>query len=137
MKTNRVWRTWEVDKSVGTNVIEALNKKRILEEIVAQYMAQLRTEIILFTKQFEATGGENFNIVGAWIKASRYTDLDFDEGAKYVHREMMVSEPRDKGLNKIIRTLRKGIKVRTIMETTTRIDTRVRIMMMTRSGKRW
>lgn len=65
MKTNRVWRTWEVDKSVGTNVIEALNKKRILEEIVAQYMAQLRTEIILFTKQFEATGGENFNIVGA------------------------------------------------------------------------
>lgn len=50
MKANRGWNTLEADKPACTYTIKASNKKRALDNIVAQEVTQLRAEVRLLTE---------------------------------------------------------------------------------------
>ncbi|KAF3653224.1 hypothetical protein FXO38_15745 [Capsicum annuum] len=63
--------TWDVDVPVGSYVIGG--------SVVAQEVAQLRTEIGLLTKQFVVIGAEKVNAVRSQGKAPRHDELDSEE----------------------------------------------------------
>lgn len=93
----------------------------------------MRTKIFFLTKKFVPVGTEKVNVVGALVKAALYEDSDSKEEAKYLDREVLGFRAKGKGLIKIIGTLRKGIKVKTIIEITTTYlgkETRVGIKMV-------
>lgn len=81
---------------------------------MAQEISYLSTEVGILTKRFSTMNSKKVNTVGTQGKASRLYNLDMNEEAKYLDREL-VSEPRSKHLLKVIGTLGKGTKVGTII----------------------
>ena len=76
-KTNRGWHTREADRPAETYSIGVSVKQKMLDDTVAQEVAQLRTEIELLAKKIMAGGTKKINVVGAQSKAPRYEEFRF------------------------------------------------------------
>lgn len=59
-------------------------------------------EIGFLTNQFTTFSLENVNTIGAQGKTPKLYDLDIEKEEKYLDREVMVFEPRTKGLIKTL-----------------------------------
>lgn len=86
--TNRGWHTRDSERSGGTYAIGASNAHGAANDMVAQEVAQLRTNIGLLTKQFASMSAEKVKVVATQGTTSKPFEIESEEEANFLNRRL-------------------------------------------------
>lgn len=118
-KTSQGWRTRDSDIPTNTYTIGSSIEILIIDNSVAQEVAQLRIEFSLVIKQFKAVRSQEVNMLVYKVKQLGTMTLIHRRIQNIQIIKFWVSRPKVKGLVKTTSTLVWKIKVRTIIRITT------------------